>query len=238
MSEVVHQTCFLYVVRHITIYLCVAGVAHAAVAHAAAPTAVAAPAPLQGAAGAAASASSAAVAAPAPLQGVAGAAASAGSSSSSEAQLAAPAPPPPPVALDGGHDRSRRLGGDWERVDVPGGYLLWSRRLHQLDAHCATHPNCKMDRTLNAPRFSGSFSGQGRPVGLHMAWLAAGPTTADKYEHLELKKSLGRIGSHAARVRGREVFMGMAQANLVARAILEDERPRHEGESAEPASVP
>ena len=68
----------------------------------------------------------------------------------------------------------------WSIISLTGGWLKFNphaNRSGQVDAHCAWHKGCKMDRAITR-----------RAVGLHTAWLAAGedPTcTAAKHDELK-----------------------------------------------------
>ena len=138
--------------------------------------------------------------------------------------------PPPP--------RIPQRGGDWLRIDVDGGYLLFSATLQRLDAHCtrAGHDGCKADRTLR-PAGNGR-GGQGRPVGRQLAWLSLGngvPTAAD---HGDLRCVVGGVSYHSHRTNVRTAFERLAATNTLAAQILAAERPTRAEEGREPASVP
>ena len=157
-----------------------------------------------------------------------------GSGPSSFAPPPAPAPAP---AAPGARLREQRLTGDWRRIDVDGGYLLWSKTGKQLDAHCQRHKDCKVDRTLR-PAARGTSS-QGRPLGRQLAWLAAGATCPTRAEHQGLKATIGRPESLAMRIAARSLFWEeVAARDPIALEILADERPCHPGEGAEPDTAP
>jgi hypothetical protein len=135
--------------------------------------------------------------------------------------------------------RAGGLGGDWVRLDVQGGYLLWSQSKNSLDAHCTScDSQCKTDRTLKAG--SGS-SGQGRPLGRQLLWLRLGcdrSAVPSRVDHGALRKSMGTDTWHAERSAIRTEFTTQFGADDVAQAILAAERPRRDGEPPEPVSVP
>ena len=76
--------------------------------------------------------------------------------------------------------------------DVPVGFIVHNVAANSLDAHCShlghvdpSNP-CRLNRTVfPGPRGRG---GQGRPVGLYMAWLAA----AAKYDSRVAHKAAAR----------------------------------------------
>lgn len=159
-----------------------------------------------------------------------------GAAGGSEPSHAAPPPAPAPEAL--AHPRrERRSAGDWRRVDVDGGYLLWSKIGKQLDAHCLQHEDCKADRTLR-PAVRGTSS-QGRPLGRQLAWLAAGTTCTTRAEHQKLKATIGRRDSLDVRIAARTHFSEqVALRDPTALEILADERPRRRDEGMEPDLAP
>jgi len=46
-------------------------------------------------------------------------------------------PPPPPPQVDFGVRARKGAAGDWVKIVVPGGFLMWSKRFRACDAHCA-----------------------------------------------------------------------------------------------------
>jgi hypothetical protein len=134
------------------------------------------------------------------------------------------------------------LSGDWKRIDVPGGFLMWSKVSRALDAHCscAAHRRgtvrCKTDRTLRESR--SHDGGQGRPLGRLLWWLASG-ADLDGAGHRAFKKSAGTVVNRQSRLQCRYAFQVLALSNPVAADILKDERPQRAGECCpEPEMVP
>ena len=128
--------------------------------------------------------------------------------------------------------------GDWQYLDVPGGYLAWSKNSRNLDAHCTLHgPSCKTDRTLKA---NARNRGQGRPLGRHLLWLALGNDPSmvrSREDHMRLKLEIGPVAWHARRCRERQTFESQAPDNHLIAAMLADERPRHADEADNEPSV-
>jgi hypothetical protein len=131
------------------------------------------------------------------------------------------------------------VAGDWQRVTVPGGYLLWSKNARRLDAHCTCalhalkgHQGCKMDRTLNC---RGDVGGnRGRPVGRLLLWLSMGDGLS-RDDHRGLKSPVGGLPLHAMRESARMSFSARAESEPLVAAILADERPQRDTEaSSEP----
>ena len=133
-----------------------------------------------------------------------------------------------------------RLGGDWQRVKVDGGYLTFSKKGRQLDAHCAFHgPACKCDRTMRP----GPRKGQGRPLGRQLLWLASGSCCVevaddDMAAHQFMKKDVGERCNQEMRLRLRRKFEKSAARVAVKRAILEAERSASDDAYPEPAVAP
>ena len=139
---------------------------------------------------------------------------------------------------NGGRDAAAG-GGDWMRLDVRGGYLLFSPSLQRLDAHCSgnSHPaSCKCDRTLRAQR-GATMSGRGRPLARHLLWLEEG-LTMDAGAHRRRKSTAGAIDTHARRFHIRQRFEQDYRDDPTAQAILAAERARIVGEEHEPRIVP
>ena len=103
--------------------------------------------------------------------------------------------------------KAPRAAGDWQVVQVPGGWLRFSEKASRVDAHCGRHHGCKMDRALSKC-----------PIGLHLAWLAA--DADDKAAHDLLKPAM----SYDARMAGRNAFAALADHHGgLYRTILEEE---------------
>ena len=135
------------------------------------------------------------------------------------APIAVGDPPPlrvaPPVAV-----------GDWRVVAAPGGWLRYNPTLCRLDAHCACHAACKMDRALRKG-----------PVGLLCARLAAGFELPDRAAHNDLKRVLSHGDAFARRVEAREELRRLRVTHGgIYSEILEQEHGQR-GEGGEPAAL-
>ena len=91
-----------------------------------------------------------------------------------------------PPALDVARLPLRGFGGN-PAYEVPGGWIVHDVVRNSLDAHCACdrHRNpsnpCRLNRT--ADRRGGNNGARGRPLGLLLAWLRAGPARATRELH-------------------------------------------------------
>ena len=100
-----------------------------------------------------------------------------------------------------------------ERVDVPGGYFMWSQARRTINAHClcdghggARH--CKWDRTVKAGD---------RPLGREVAWLQLGTcddACGTRQEHIDLKRDVGKAHYRAMRQAGRDRALHLAATCL------------------------
>ena len=134
-----------------------------------------------------------------------------------------------PVLPRGPHPSHRRgAAGDWLRINVLGGYLMYSERFALLDAHCTCHgKNCKTDRTL----------GVSAPVGRHMAWLTVGADPQlypDQKSHLELKRDIGLEEYFAIWEDGRAMFMEGVDKAITAKIVKQETHRAGEGPGVEP----
>ena len=148
---------------------------------------------------------------------------------------APPAAPPVPAQNPGGTGgqlvvEPPVLTGDWLRVHVEGGWVLWSASQKRLDSHCGVHAEkCRMNRGL----------GRGC-IGLACAWLKAGdPKDPDGTMHDELKMVVSSATYFEERQACRRAFESLAedrqpQAELV-RQILAQETNIRGGDDSEPA---
>jgi hypothetical protein len=73
---------------------------------------------------------------------------------------------------------------------VPGGWLVYNVAAESLDAHCSckTHKSPSNPCRLNRTRFGFKGKGKGnpargRPLGLLLAWLRAGPSKRERDQH-------------------------------------------------------
>ena len=116
-------------------------------------------------------------------------------------------------------------------INVAGGFLKFHRRGNQLVAHCLRHGEraCRLTRTLTASTARGR-KGQGRPLGLALAWLAAA-------DHLDDDTAAGHKTykpSFEERMEARALFAATDDY----REWAELERPMREDEEEEPVNVP
>lgn len=80
-----------------------------------------------------------------------------------------------------------------DRFDFPPyGSVRYNYRQRNLVAHCSCHSgNCRRTRTVNPPTGRGRTKGQGRPIGLLVAWLQkAEDHTSDKNHSSQCRPSL------------------------------------------------
>lgn len=112
---------------------------------------------------------------------------------------------------------------------VLGGTLAYYSKRNRFYAYCqeASHgKSCRLERTAHA----GKRKGQGRPVGLLMAWLQDGARHANQKDHVNSARGLG----HAQRVAGRQHFETLASA----RELLMHEAGYVDGVRGEPDELP
>ena len=132
----------------------------------------------------------------------------------------------------GSGDARAPLAGDWVRIDVPGGYLNWSKKKGELNAHCTTHGDgrtCKCDRVSGPGHDAGN---RGRPLGRQLLWLSWGAGLTHK-EHLDSKTQVGKESLHDDRLEKRREFV--APRDFVEACERgEVERPPKDGEDEEP----
>ena len=129
---------------------------------------------------------------------------------------AAGAPPPPPP---GGPVAAPQATGGWEVVDcLPHGWLRVHREKRRIDAHCAYHRNCKMDRVASRA-----------PIGLALLWMSRGRpgVAADKCIHDSHKLRCSLEQCFEDRQAARDIFKALAiegDARACALAIERDAR--------------
>ena len=134
-----------------------------------------------------------------------------------------------PALAHGPHPKARKgAAGDWLRINVLGGFLMFSERFKCLDAPCTTHTaKCKVDRSL----------GVSAPIGRHMAFLALGAdpdNVADEAEHRALKADIATAEYYECRVDGRKVFMDGVPAETAQKVVDLETHRGGEGKGEEP----
>lgn len=141
---------------------------------------------------------------------------------------AAPVPAPPAPL-----DRPGEGGiNNWKCMPWSRGWLRWSDKLQKCNAHCRwhrgqSHPQCKMDRSLD----KGSLS-------LSSLWLKAGEHCSYE-EHVELK---AKLSSHEYFPERKSERKSLTELALLAdhaelREILQIEKDARDGEEDEPEVV-
>lgn len=147
-------------------------------------------------------------------------------------------------------DVQRAARGQWRRQDIIDsdgtllGELVWDPEKQQINAHCcqaehqtassssSTRGTCHMDRTTAA---NPSRPGQGRPLGLLIAWLRAGATCATKEEHQRAKVRLGSRAGHAERVAARQ---WLKEQGAFRELFLHERQKGDEEVASEPEHLP
>ena len=128
------------------------------------------------------------------------------------------------------------------------GDLVWNAGSGSLDAHCRCgHGRCRLNRTLHAwdggrplERMSPKQKAQGRPVGLLVAWLFAGPGS-EKDAHVDLKTGRGPLAdcvSFSKRKSCRELLASDPAWHRFVEAAGFVERPARPDEDNEPVGLP
>ena len=151
---------------------------------------------------------------------------------------APPAPPPapgsPPLQPDrAGDDAPPAEGGAGEwRVIARGdaGWIKYSARMGQADAHCKGHGDgvhCKMDRKY---RFGS--------VALSCLWLSRGRRCTSAGEHALLKETLSLSDALPCREAMRRELQADAQVDSALAELLALELAARNGKSTEPARLP
>ena len=96
-----------------------------------------------------------------------------------------PPPPPPPIPPPAGAVDHPHGGHDWWYV--PGGYIKFTGT--SLNAHCTNPAHackknpCRLNRTNQPSAIAGGCAGQGRPLGLLLAWLRSSNHYPDMPTH-------------------------------------------------------
>ena len=177
------------------------------------------------------------------------------SSAAASSSTAVPPPPPaPPVRRRGAAYR-----GSWERVQVIKDGVLYGEVVYdpvskKMNAHCEAHEipeicqSCHFDKLLTPYRATEYITkggevkeralapkqkGQGRPVGLLIAWLLQGPDCDDKDTHQRRKAALGTPAQRHLRVAARN----WAKQQPELRPLFDLERERRDGEESEPEAI-
>ena len=139
------------------------------------------------------------------------AASSAQPDAGSNATLAAAATEPTPAVVIGGagldHDvvvpiaRVPSVSGEWIRLDLPSGWLVFNMRLSRVDAHCGVHDLCRSNKVMKKA-----------PIGYQLYGLSLTPGTSMK-DHQELKHTAGKQDTFPARQVARVEFQSLADVN-------------------------
>jgi hypothetical protein len=118
------------------------------------------------------------------------------------------------------------------------GDLVWNNERTQLNAHCgcAEHNlggHCHLDKVLGA----GRKAGQGRPVGVLLAWLFCGPDHDAQSHKKAAKKYLGSSEGFAERAVARAWAREEAEHGSLLGTILGLERDPESDEEDEPPRI-
>ncbi|CAK0895533.1 unnamed protein product [Prorocentrum cordatum] len=127
-----------------------------------------------------------------------------------------------------------RKKGRYNYVTVPGyGVFAWDIDESTLNAHCdiALHnagiSKCHMNRQLTCADPAHPRRGEGRPLGHLAAWLLLGHQRAEwgKKGHQDIKKALGRVEGHPARLAARNDLRRLSQTMPEVARLFALERP-------------
>lgn len=126
--------------------------------------------------------------------------------------------------------------GDWIRIDVPGGYLRWSKSVGALDAHCSTHTDegvCKADFCMKRNR------GVGRAIGRQLLWLELGSRRCStRSDRNECKRDVGSSHFQKERQECRSRLLAQSKTDPLLRSLFEHEPDNGRGFAFEPPKVP
>ena len=95
-------------------------------------------------------------------------------------------------------------------------------------AHCSVHQGCKRQRTARSSQFSFHNKGQGRPLGLLMAWLESADQFPDKQSHMK---------AHAHDFAQRRPARARFKALPGSKTFLDQEREQGDSEYSEPEDL-
>ena len=129
--------------------------------------------------------------------------------------------------------RPGRKGKATLEINVHGGTLKYYSNKRAIIAHCDRHGHhdCRLTRTLCAAKAAGR-PGQGRPIGLLCAWLAA--ADHEDFDSPQLHVRMKPLPEYEDRVLARAEFSTLSDAP----GWLALERPLAAEEDDEPAFVP
>ena len=123
------------------------------------------------------------------------------------------APPPPPPVV---HRAPARYRGNWIYVRIGDlGHIVYDEYSGKMSAHCpcAAHnrgkDKCHYGRTYRVPDREYK-PGEGRYLGLLMAWLQLGKDCTDKPAHSKCKETLNKVQGFELRRRARGDLQRMA----------------------------
>jgi hypothetical protein len=151
------------------------------------------------------------------------------------AQPSPPAPMPRLAPSQGAS--STRAKGPRERADVvvhfPNGKISFYQKSLSFETccFCPGHDDCRLTRSAKPSKWKTRL-GQGRPLGLLVAWLMNTNSLGDKAEHCNAFVVMGL--SQEIRLAARDTLRGMPNGQ----ALLDCERPLKDGEGPEPEDVP
>jgi hypothetical protein len=132
------------------------------------------------------------------------------------------------------HRQGGQRGERFETFEVPGfGELRFNQAQRTIIAvcSCAQHaPDCRKSRTV-VESLLGARMGQGRPVGLLVAWLMDGPDHQDKASHNH--RSVQSL-THDQRIAARSHFTQLPLSHQ----LLSYERHQRPNEDDEPVDIP
>jgi len=97
-------------------------------------------------------------------------------------------------------------------------------------AHCGMHLSCRLTRTLLGSERQGR-EGQGRPIGLALAWLQEHHKYISGHDHVHTAEMPSFEARRQARENGKEI-------PEVQWLMDNAERPQRDGEEEEPQTVP
>ena len=164
----------------------------------------------------------------------------AGSAESAPAAPAAQVAPSDPGDLVP-RARPRFSNPSWE---VPGGWVVYDIGRDSLDAHCCQAGHhvptnaCRLNRSA-MPDARGRLTAQGRPIGLLLAWLAAGSErpTRDTHHGMSIARRRTAVDSDVLSYVRRLALRQWAQLQPGLQDMLQKERARRPEESDEPEGL-